>query len=215
MPFRYPIVLELAGRRCVVVGGGSEAERKARALLDAGASVLVVAADVTPGLAELERQGQLTRQARSYRRGDLDGTFLVVSCEPEHNAAVFAHAEAAGVLCNAVDDVPHCHFAAPSVLRRGDLVVAVSTGGRAPALSKRLRRRLADQFGPEYATLVDLLAEARSEALADRPSLDFSTWAARWESALDGTDDLIGLIATGGLEEARARLRAALRPQRS
>ena len=172
MPFAYPIALELTGRRCVVVGGDAMAETKAEALQEAGAEVTVVT---------------------DYRPGDLAGAFLVVSCDPAHHAAVYAEAEASGILCNAVDDIPHSHFAAPSVVRRGDLVLTVSTGGRSPALAKRLRRRLAEEFGSEYGVLVDLLGAAREAALATR-TCGFATWAARWQDVLEAEDDLLALI---------------------
>ena len=175
MPFAYPIALELTGRRCVVVGSDAIASTKAQGLREAGADVTVLA---------------------DFRPGDLAGAFLVVSCDPAHHAAVYAEADAGGVLCNAVDDVPHSHFAAPSVVRRGDLVLTVSTGGRSPALAKRLRRRLADEYSSEYGVLVDLLGAARASALATR-TCDFATWAARWEDVLRAEDDLLALVRAG------------------
>jgi siroheme synthase-like protein len=208
MPFAYPVALELGGRSCVVVGGGAEAERKARGLLEAGADVSVVATAFTAGLEDLARRRELSLLRRPYRRGDLKGAFLVIATgEREERAAVFAEAEKRRVLCNAVDDVEHCHFAAPSILRRGDLLVAVSTGGKAPALAKQLRRRLAEELGWEYEVLVGLLGQVREEAMATR-TIDFSTWARRWEEALDG--DVLELVRQGRLDEARSRLRAHL-----
>src|SRR5581483_9376925 len=149
MPFRYPVALELSGRRCVVTGGGREAEGKARALLEAEADVVVIAPRISDGLADL------------LRRGDLADAFLVIAADSDRatRAAVFAEAEAERVLCNAVDDVEHCHFAVPSIVRRGELLLAISTGGRAPALARRLRRRLSDELGWEWEALVDVLGE--------------------------------------------------------
>ncbi|HKN41048.1 MAG TPA: NAD(P)-dependent oxidoreductase, partial [Acidimicrobiia bacterium] len=136
MPFAFPLALEVTGRRCVVVGGGAVAEGKVRALLDAGAAVVVVAGDVTAGLAELARRGEVERIERGYRRGDLAGALLVFTTgDRAQNAAVFAETESEGVLCNAHQDSAHCHFASPTVTRRGDLMVAVSTGGRAPTVA--------------------------------------------------------------------------------
>lgn len=184
MAFGYPIALDLAGRRCVVVGQGPLAEEKVRGLLEAGASVAVIAPS-------------------AYRRGDLAGAFLVIAAtgDPAVNRMVFAEAEAERVLCNAVDDVEHCHFAAPSVLRRGELVVAISTGGRSPALAKRLRVDLAERLGPELGVLTDLLGELRAELVATRAQVDFATWARRWEVALE--IDLAGLVREGRLDEVR------------
>ncbi|MGH8975896.1 MAG: precorrin-2 dehydrogenase/sirohydrochlorin ferrochelatase family protein [Acidimicrobiia bacterium] len=184
MAFGYPVALELAGRRCVVVGTGPVAEEKVKGLLDAGASVAVIA-------------------PAAYRRGDLAGAFLVIAAsgDPGVNRAVFAEAEDERVLCNAVDDVDHCHFAAPSVLRRGDLVVAISTGGRSPALAKRLRADLAERLGPELGVLTEVLGDLRAELMVSRHRVDFATWAHRWESALD--NDLAGLVRAGRLDEVR------------
>lgn len=203
MPFRYPIALELRGRRCVVVGGDATAEGKARALLEAEGSVEVFAASVTPGLDDLCRRGELSLAGRAYRSGDLAGAFLVVACEPDRNTEVYAEAETAGVLCNAVDDVDASHFAMPSVLRRGDLMLAISTGGRSPALAKHLRGRLSAQFGWEYGVLVDLLGAARAHALANR-ACDFPTWAARWKSLMAEEDELIAMVRAGRLHELLA-----------
>ena len=213
MPFRYPVALELSGRRCVVTGGGREAEGKARALLEAEADVVVIAPRVSDGLGDLIRRGEVTHVARRYRRGDLAGAFLVIAADSDRavRAAVFAEAEAARVLCNAVDDVEHCHFAVPSIVRRGELLLAISTGGRVPALAKRLRRRLTEQFGWQWEALVDVLGEVRAETQPAR-TVDFATWAARWQSVLDEEDDLLRLLEEGRIDEVRARVYAALKP---
>jgi len=211
MPFRYPVALELSGRRCVVVGGNAEAERKARALLEAEADVTVIAAEVTDGLRDLVRRGELAHVARPYHRGDLAGAFLVIASGIDRRlrADVFAEAEEERVLCNAVDDTEHCHFAVPSIVRRGELLVAISTGGRAPALAKRLRRRLTAELGWEWEALVDVLGEVRAETLLTR-TVDFTTWADRWQRVLDREADLLELLAEGRIEEVRIRVRAEL-----
>ena len=211
MPFRYPIALELSRRRCVVVGGGPEAEGKARALLEADAEVVVIAAQHSFGLVDLARRGELDLIWRPYRHGDLAGVFLVVDAggDRTQSAAVFAEAEARRVLCNAVDDTAHCHFAVPAVVRRGELLVTVSSGGRSPALAKRLRRRLTEQIGWEYEVLVDLLGEVRAEALPGR-TVSFAVWAQRWEAILEEEDELVRLVAAGREDEVRVRARAHL-----
>ena len=213
MPFRYPVALELSGRRCVVTGGGREAEGKARALLEAEADVVVIAPRVSDGLADLVRRREITHIARRYRRGDLGGAFLVIAADPDRaiRAEVFAEAEAERVLCNAVDDVEHCHFAVPSIVRRGELLLAISTGGRAPALAKRLRRRLTAQFGWQWEALVDVLGDIRAETLPTK-TVDFATWAARWNDVLDREEELLGLLEEGRIEEVRARVYNALKP---
>ena len=213
MPFRYPVALELSGRRCVVSGGGRDAERKAQGLLEADADVVVIAPRVSDGLADLVRRSELTHIPRRYRRGDLAGAFLVIAADSDRaaRAAVFAEAEAEKVLCNAVDDVEHCHFAVPSIVRRGELLLAISTGGRAPALAKRLRRRLAAELGWEWEALVDVLGEVRAATLPHRPA-DFATWAQRWRAVLDREQELLDLLAEGRVDEVKARVYNALKP---
>jgi precorrin-2 dehydrogenase/sirohydrochlorin ferrochelatase len=213
MPFRYPVALELSGRRCVVTGGGREAEGKARALLEADADVVVIAPRVSDGFNDLVRRGEITHIPRRYQRGDLAGAFLVIAADSDRavRAEVFAEAEAERVLCNAVDDTAHCHFAVPSIVRRGDLLLAISTGGRAPALAKRLRRRLTEQFGWQWEALVDVLGEVRDRTLPTRPA-DFATWAARWRGVLDREEELLQLLDEGRIDEVRERVYSALNP---
>lgn len=196
MAFGFPVSLEVAGRRCVVFGSGPVARARAVALVEAGAEVTVV--------------------ARHYEDGDLAGAFLAVSAtgDAAETAWIFAEAEREGVLFNAVDDPAHCHFAVPAVLRRGDLTVTVSTGGRAPGYARRLRDELSRTVAAEHGTLVDLIGAVRDELRAERPattpgnSADFDRWAARWREALE--HDLIGLVRAGRTGEARTLLRAAL-----
>lgn len=191
MAFAFPIALEVAGRRCVVFGSGPIARSRAVALLDAGAEVTVI--------------------ARPYEDGDLTGVFLAVAATSDggETARIFAEAEREGVLLNAVDDPAHCHFAVPAVLRRGDLTVTVSTGGRAPGYARRLRDELGRTIGAEYGVLVDLIGGVRAELRAERSAdADFDEWAARWRDALG--HDLIGLVRAGRTGEARTLLRAAL-----
>ena len=191
MAFGFPVALELAGRRCVVFGSGPVVRARATALLDAGAMVTLI--------------------ARPHEDGDLAGAFLAVAATGDavETARIFAEAEREGVLLNAVDDPAHCHFAVPAVLRRGDLTVTVSTGGRAPGYARRLRDELSRDIGPEYGTLLDLIGDVRAELRAERPEdSDFERWAARWRDALE--HDLIGLVRAGRTGEARTLLRAAL-----
>jgi uroporphyrin-III C-methyltransferase / precorrin-2 dehydrogenase / sirohydrochlorin ferrochelatase len=205
MAFGYPVMLELRGRRCVVIGGGAVAEGKVRGLLEAGAEVTLIAPELTEELELLARQGSIALERRPYAEGDLKGAFLAIAATDDAaaNERIFDEAEAQGVLLNAVDDISHCHFAAPAVLRRGDLVVALSTGGKAPALAKQLRSRLSSQFPDEYATLLELLGEVREKALQVR-EVDFAEWARRWERAMQ--KDLIGLVRQGRIHEAKEML---------
>lgn len=186
------------------------AEHKVHSLLEAGAEVVVVAEACTAGLEQLEAAGALSLVPRDYVEGDLAGAFLAIAAtdHPAVNAAVFEEGERGSVLVNSVDDVDHCHFAVPSVVRRGDLTLAIATGGKAPALAKKLRRQLGSQFGPEYVEVVELVGEVRRQAQAERRQVDFDTWAVRWERALD--DEVVALVKDGQVEAARARLLSAL-----
>jgi precorrin-2 dehydrogenase/sirohydrochlorin ferrochelatase len=164
----FPMFLKLAGRRCVVVGAGPLAESKIASLLDAGAQVVVIAPEATPGVQELAAAGKLRWLNRPFAAGDLNEAFLVVAAtgSPESDEAVFREGRQSGVLCNAVDDPPRCDFYYGAVVRRGPLQIAISTGGASPALAARLRRELEEQFGPEYQNWLLHLAERRREILA-------------------------------------------------
>ncbi|MBI4611497.1 MAG: bifunctional precorrin-2 dehydrogenase/sirohydrochlorin ferrochelatase [Candidatus Rokubacteria bacterium] len=198
----YPIFLELAGRSCLVVGGGAVAERKVEGLLAVGASVTVVAPALAPRLGELAREGRVRHVAREYRRGDLAGHQLVfvATDDGEANGSVAREGRERGVWVNAADDPAHCDFILPSVLRRGDLVVAVATGGASPALARVIREELEAYFTEEYTVLAQVAAEVRRELRQHARSVDGEAW----RRALDA--DLRRLIAEGRREEAKERL---------
>ena len=171
----YPLFLNLRGRNCVVLGGNHMAEAKIADLLEAEARVKVIAETVTDGIAEWAREGQVRWEARTYARGDLQGTFLVVSiADPGTNAMVFAEAEERSTLCNAVDDIKHCSCYASAVVQRGPLQIAISTSGNSPALAQRLRRELEQKIGPEYSGWVEELGTLRTRLFQD-PTLDNET----------------------------------------
>ena len=159
----FPAFVKLQGRAVLVVGGGAIATSKIPALLQAGAQVTVVAPEITGELAERAGKGEITWLGRAFKASDLDGEFLVIAATAiaELNAAVFREADARQILCNAVDDIEHCHFYYGSVVQRGDLQIAISTNGKSPALAQRLRKELEEQFRPEYAEWVDWLGEER------------------------------------------------------
>jgi len=164
--FAYPIVLDLAGRRAVVVGGGRVALRKARALAEAGARVRVVAPELLP---EFAGDGRLECVAEAYEARHVAGAAVVIAAtdDPAVNRRAAADARAAGVLVNVVDVPEQCDFIVPAQVRRGDLVVAVTTGGAAPSLSRRLRERLEEEFGPEWAPYLEALRAARERVMAE------------------------------------------------
>src|SRR5688572_14771319 len=141
-PQFYPVFLNLTDRPAVVIGGGSLAEEKVTGLLAAGCRVTVVGSTLTAGLEQLAAEGRVEVRARAYTAGDLAGAHIAFAADEDRsiNAAVWREAEERGVLLNAVDDTPHCHFIAPAIHRQGDVVVAISTGGASPALAVHLRK---------------------------------------------------------------------------
>jgi len=165
----FPMFVKLAGRRCLVVGGGPIAEAKVESLLAAGARVTVVSPALTEKLHRLQRQGAFDWYARRFEACDLQKAFLVIAATSDDatNDAVYREADRTGILCNAVDQPPRCHFYFPAVVQRGDLQIAISTAGRSPSLAQRLRKEFEAQFGPEYSEWVKWLGEAR-EALMER-----------------------------------------------
>ena len=198
----YPVNLLLAGRRCLVVGGGAVAAQKIRGLLAADARVHVVAARVGPAVRGLD----VTFEQRPYRRGEVAGYRLVVTTtdDPAVNRAVYLDGEEAGVWVNSADDPVNCAFILPAVVRRGPIQVAIGTGGRSPALATWLRRRFTDELGPEYLVLLELLGERRSSLR----SAGVSTEGLDWQGVLDS--GILDLVKAGNVEEARERLRACL-----
>jgi precorrin-2 dehydrogenase/sirohydrochlorin ferrochelatase len=163
----YPIQLDIRGRRCLVVGGGAVGTRKVGALLSCGARVTVVSPGVTEDLHRLGACGAITLLEREYAAGDLAGVFLVIGATDDENLnrRVSADAEQLNILCNIADRPERCSFILPAVVQRGDLVLTVSTSGKSPALAKQLRRALEEQFGEEYAVLLDLLGAIRKRLL--------------------------------------------------
>jgi siroheme synthase-like protein len=159
----FPAFLKLEGRPVLVVGGGAIATAKIPSLLKAGARVTVVAPKLSCDLAEVVRNRNITWLPKPFESSDLNGIFLVIAATNirELNAAVYAEADRRHILCNAVDDIDHCHFYYGSILQRGDLQIAISTNGKSPALAQRLRKELEAQFGPEYATWLDWLGATR------------------------------------------------------
>ena len=159
----FPMFLKLTGHKCLVVGAGPAAESKIQSLLSCGAVVHVVAPGSTETIEHWVQEKRITRQARKFENSDLDNVFLVIAASSSDavNQAVFREADARGILCNAVDDPPLCHFYYPAVVRRGDLQIAISTGGLSPALARRLRSDLESQFGPEYGPWLRKLGKAR------------------------------------------------------
>ncbi len=159
--------LKLEGRTCLVVGAGNVGEPKIRSLLDAGAKVRVIAPSATDAVVEWARAGLIAWEQRTFEEPDLNGIFLTIAATASTsvNDLVFREARRRGVLCNAVDDPERCDFYYPAVVRRGQLQIAISTGGQSPALAQRLRRELETEFGEEYSEWVQELGTAREKLL--------------------------------------------------
>ena len=204
----YPVVLDLGGRPVLVVGGGAVAERKVEGLRAAGASITVVSPRVSARLAKMADDGDIRVRLRSYRRSDLRGVAIVFAATDDRNvnAAVAADSRRRRIWVNAADDPDHCDFILPSVLRRGSLLVSVTTGGRSPALARIVREELERLLGSDYALLTDLAGDVRREL---RTRGEQAT-AEAWTTALRG--DVRRLVAAGRREEARRCLLEALRP---
>jgi precorrin-2 dehydrogenase/sirohydrochlorin ferrochelatase len=169
----FPMFLKLAGRPCLVVGAGPIAEGKIASLLDADATVRVVAPQATEQVVAWANEKKIIWHQRPYGSADLDGVFLVIastSSTPLHEQ-IFAEASKRGILCNIVDVPPLCDFYYPAVVQRGALQIAVSTAGQSPALAQRLRKELSAQFGPEYEAWLEHLGAEREKLHAEK--LDF------------------------------------------
>lgn len=198
--------LSLAGRRVVVVGGGEVATRRVAALLQSGACVEVVAPRLSPELETWGQEGSIAIFRRPFQPGDLDGAWLALAATDDAgvDAAVLTAAEERRCLASSAQGDPGASFRPMSVLRRGDLEVAVGTSGRSPALAAWLRRRLEAEVGPEYGVLLELAAEAREE----RGGYGDVSTGADWHAAFDS--GILDLIRTGRLDQAREGLRACL-----
>lgn len=198
----YPIFVDLAGRRCVVVGGGRVAERKVDGLLAAGAAVTVVSPALTERLRGWHDAGKIGWRARGYQEGDLDGCEIafVATGRPRINAAVAREGRERRVWMNAADDPAHCDFILPAVLRRGELSVAIATGGASPALSRLIRDELEAYFDRSYEALARIVAEVRKELLerAENPGPQ------AWHDALRG--EFRRLVEANEPERAKAYL---------
>src|SRR5215218_9711698 len=197
----YPVYIQLRGQPCVVVGGGKIAQGKVDGLLAAEAKVTVISPDLTPHLHDLVNQKQITCLSRVYQPGDLAGAFMVICAtdQADINHQVWEEASANHQLVNVVDDTPRCNFIAPSILRKGDLTIAISTSGKAPALAVRLKERLQHQIGPEYERFLELAGELR-EALAQHVH-DFETRKALWYQIVDS--EILTVLAVGDETSAR------------
>ena len=163
----YPVFLELKERLCVVLGGGRVAERKVKTLLRAGARVKVISPQLTASLARLKDGKRISHLSRAYRKNDLRGAFLAIGATDNRsiNERIFREATAGRIPVNVVDDPAHSSFIVPSVVKKKDLLVAISTSGKSPALARVLRQKLEKEIGPEYEGFLKLLGRVREKLL--------------------------------------------------
>jgi precorrin-2 dehydrogenase/sirohydrochlorin ferrochelatase len=204
----FPVNLQIAERKCVVIGGGRVAARKVATLLECGGVVEVVSPELVEELRERQQKGELAWLARPYRPGDLAGAFLVIAATDDEGvqAAVFAEASAANQLINVADVPQRCNFILPAVVSRGDLVIAVSTAGQSPALARRIRKQVAEAYGDEYATVVEIMGRLRPVVLA--LGLGHGRNKEIFSALL--TDDFIGWVKGGDWPAIESHLRAIL-----
>ncbi len=213
MPRTYPISLILSQRPCLVVGGGSVAERKVLSLLACGAKVKVVSPSLTPTLQDLASKGKINYRRGTFEIADLENMFLVIAAtdREEVNHRIATEAMARNMLVNVVDDPPYGNFYVPAVLRRGSLQIAISTDGKSPLLARKIKEELEERYGPEYGILVDLLGEIRHDIL--NKITDPRKRRELLEAIVD--DETLQLLAGGELEKAKERVINAYHRSRS
>jgi len=203
-----PIALKVKGKKCVVVGGGEVAAQKVRQLMECGALITVVSPDLCPELEKLAKDGSIQWLPKRYEPSVLEGAFLTFACTDDQqvNRQIFADCDACGILCNVVDVPELCHFYMPSILRRGDLVIAVSTSGNSPAFARRVRLFLESLIGDEFGSLVELLGELKDEMRSRLKTIEQRRQFVElvWES------DVWQYLREGDLETARNCLRQCL-----
>lgn len=206
----YPVFLNLAGRLCVVIGGGLIAQRKVTTLLAHDAQVTVISPTVTQRLATYARQGRVRHIARRFKSGDLKGAWLAVAATDDQpvNEAVSRAAVRQRIFVNVVDQKPLCSFIAPSIVRRGDLTIAISTAGGSPALAKKLRRDLTQTIGADYGKLLRVLKNLRGAAKAALPTYNDRK---RYFDKLIEQGRVFTLVRRGHLASARREALATLK----
>ena len=206
MPDHYPVYLNLTGKKCLVFGGGPIAEDKIAKLQSTGAQVTIVSPTVTPNLQALAHRGDFQWQPREYQAGDMEGAFLSIAATNDRqvNHEIFQEAERLGVLINVVDGPEQCTFIAPAVVRRGQVTLAISTGGASPALARKLREALTEDAVLEWADLARVLSLARKVVKKRGLTVD----PQRWQCCI--TTELLQLAQSGHEDQALSSLLSRL-----
>ncbi len=202
----YPVFLDIAGKPVIVIGGGNIAHQKVVGLLKVGAEVTVVSPELNAEMSSLASEGQFRHIRRDYAPGDLEGYVLafVATDDRSVNATVAAEGKERRVWVNAVDDPPNCDFIMPGIAQQGDLIVAISTSGKSPAMARKMREEIEAFLTEDYALMLGLAAEVRAELRVKGVLVDSETW----NRALDG--ELRQLLADGKRGEAKQRLLRSL-----
>jgi precorrin-2 dehydrogenase/sirohydrochlorin ferrochelatase len=207
-PF-YIACLRLSGRRCVVVGGGEIGLEKVEGLLACDGDVTLIAPEAIEPLQELAAEGSIRWERREYRTEDLERTFIAIAStdDTDVNIKVYEDAERRAMLVNIVDVPPLCNFILPAIVRTGPLAIAISTAGASPALAKRIKAEIAEEYGEPYARLAILLNEARGWAKATLPT--YQDRKAFFESIVNGDPDPVELLRRGNEQAVRDLIGAA------
>ena len=203
----YPLFLSLNGRKCTVIGGGQVALRKVTVLLKHAANVTVISPRLCAGLRDLADEDRIKVIHRAYQAGDMDGASIAILATSDSAINLVAATEASSkkVLVNVVDNPELSDFIVPSIISRGNLAIAISTGGKCPSLARKIRMKLQKEFGPEYAALALLIAEVR--AIIKKQGIKVSS--GDWQKAID-LDTMIELIRQDRTQKAREILLAKL-----
>jgi precorrin-2 dehydrogenase/sirohydrochlorin ferrochelatase len=209
-PF-YIACLRLKGRRCLVVGGGDVGLEKVEGLLACDADVTLVAPEAHPALIELALEGSITWVRREYESPDLEGCLIAIAAsdDTDVNIRVFDDAEHRAMLVNVVDVPPLCNFILPAIVRTGPLAVAISTAGASPALAKRMKREIGEQFGEPYAILAVMLNDVRGWAKGTLPT--YQDRKEFFESIVNGDPDPVQLLRDGDSGAVRELIESAQR----
>jgi precorrin-2 dehydrogenase/sirohydrochlorin ferrochelatase len=208
-PF-YIACLKLSGRRCVVVGGGDVGLEKVEGLLACDGEVTLIAPDATEPLRDLADEGSIRWERRTYAGpADLEGVFMVIAAtsDTDVNISVYEDAERRAMLVNVVDVPPLCNFILPAIVRSGPLAIAISTAGASPALAKRIRNEIADEYGEPYARLAVLLNDVRGWAKGTLPT--YQDRKEFFESIVNGDPDPVELLRSGEEDAVRDLIAAA------
>ena len=205
MNFRFPVFLDLSGKNCLVTGEGFEVPAKVQALVDAAANVTYINLTADQKIEALAATGLIEWQRRDFKSDDLLDRFLVIT-DRDDNADIFRLAEEARVLCNSVDDPQNCRFSFGSVHRQGDLTIAISTNGWAPAVAVRIKERLQREVGPEYGEFLNLMKEFRPQITSRIP--DFGMRRDLWYQIVDS--DVLPLLRQNQKEKAAETLRGMI-----